>query len=86
MRFAFIADGEGRFPVRLLCRVLRSRGSAYYAWCGRPVADHTAEDQRLASQDRAPSTPRASGVTAAPRARASCGRAANGPGASAWRG
>ena len=48
MRFAFIATEKANYPVALMCRVLKVSRSGYYAWCGRPVANRTAEDQRLA--------------------------------------
>jgi hypothetical protein len=48
VRFAFIATEKANYPVALMCRVLQVSRSGYYAWCGRPTANHTAEDQRLA--------------------------------------
>jgi hypothetical protein len=47
VRFAFIATEKANYPVALMCRVLKVSRSGYYAWCGRPAANHTAEDQRL---------------------------------------
>jgi putative transposase len=48
VRFAFIATEKANYPVALMCRVLKVSRSGYYAWRGRPAANHTAEDQRLA--------------------------------------
>jgi transposase InsO family protein len=48
MRFAFIQAEKAHFPVRCLCTVLRVTRSGFYAWCARPVAARTHDDQRLA--------------------------------------
>jgi hypothetical protein len=32
MSFKFIRDHAGRWPVRLMCRVLEVSASGYYAW------------------------------------------------------
>jgi putative transposase len=48
MRFAFIATEKACYPVALMCRVLQVSRSGYYAWCQRPPAPHTLEDQTLA--------------------------------------
>ena len=47
MRFAFIAREKACYPVALMCRVLKVSRAGYYAWCKRPTAHHTQEDQRL---------------------------------------
>jgi len=47
VRFAFIATEKACYPVALMCRVLQVSRAGYYAWCKRPAAQHTQEDQRL---------------------------------------
>ena len=47
MRFAFIAREKACYPAALMCRVLKVSRAGYYAWCKRPTAQHTQEDQRL---------------------------------------
>ena len=78
MRFAFIAREKACYPVALMCRVLKVSRARYYAWCKRPVAQHTQEDQRLGLEVAA--------VTAARGSTSSCASAASAPRASGWRG
>jgi putative transposase len=47
VRFALIAREKASYPVALMCRVLKVSRAGYYAWCKRPVAQHSQEDQRL---------------------------------------
>jgi putative transposase len=47
VRFAIIAREKACYPVALMCRVLKVSRAGYYAWCKRPTAHHTQEDQRL---------------------------------------
>lgn len=43
MKYAFIKNKSGSFPLRLLCSVLRVSRSGYYAWFGR----HPRKDRRV---------------------------------------
>lgn len=52
MRFAFIRDHRGRFPVGLLCEVLGVSRSGYYAWRDRPPSPMAVRRERLVEQIR----------------------------------
>jgi putative transposase len=39
MRYDFVESHRGRWPVRLMCRVLRVSPGGYYDWRGRPASD-----------------------------------------------
>lgn len=47
MKYWFVRDHCGQFPVRRMCRVLEVSSSAYYAWLGRPESRRVREDRRL---------------------------------------
>jgi putative transposase len=47
MRFAFIEQHVGAFPVRLMCRVLDVSPSGFYPWRARPERARAAGDRRL---------------------------------------
>lgn len=47
MRYQFIQQQEGRFPVWALCRVLRVARSGYAAWQKRPPSRRSQEEQAL---------------------------------------
>lgn len=53
MKYACIQRHRGRFPLGLMCRVLRVSRSGYYAWCQRPASPRAQVDQQLVSAIRA---------------------------------
>lgn len=53
MRFAFIRQRRGEFPVRLMCQVLGVSPAGYYAWVTRPASGRRERRMRLIEQIRA---------------------------------
>jgi putative transposase len=49
VRFAFIEVEKAKFPVALMCRVLKVSRAGFYAWRWRPAAPRTRQDQALAA-------------------------------------
>lgn len=47
MRCGFVEAHRGRWPVRLMCRVLRVSAGAYYDWRGRPRSTRTRRREAL---------------------------------------
>ena len=52
MRFAFIRDHRGVFPVDLMCRALGVSRSGSYAWRGRPPSPRVVRREQLVGQIR----------------------------------
>jgi putative transposase len=52
MSFNFIRDHAGRWPVRLMCRVLEVSASGYYAWRNRPESARAAANRALLADVR----------------------------------
>ena len=48
MRYDFIEGHRGRWPVRLMCRVLAVSPGGYYDWRGRPQSSRTQRREALA--------------------------------------
>ena len=47
MRYDFIEAHRGRWPVRLMCRVLDVSAGGYYGWRGRPQSDRSQRSDAL---------------------------------------
>ena len=47
MRYDFVERHRGRWPVRLMCRVLRVSAGGYYDWRGRPASAKTERREAL---------------------------------------
>ena len=52
MSFRFIRDHAGRWPVRLMCRVLEVSASGYYAWRSRPESSRSRANRALLADVR----------------------------------
>lgn len=49
MKYAFIAQHQGEFDVKIMCRVLSVSVSAYYQWRKRPLSARTQANARLSA-------------------------------------
>ncbi len=47
MKYIFVRDHRGAFPVDLLCRTLGVGSSGFYAWLKRPESPRSRENRRL---------------------------------------
>lgn len=53
MKFAFIKEHLGLYPLEIVCRVLEVSRSGYYAWRGRPQSARATRRRELAAKIRA---------------------------------
>jgi hypothetical protein len=66
VKFQFIRDHRGDFPVRLMCRVLEASPSGFYDWLHRPESPRAMENRALVESNCPPwvrSPPYDPGVT-----------------------
>ena len=47
MKFAYVEAEKARFPVSVLCKVLRVSRAGFYAWRARPLARRKQQDTEL---------------------------------------
>ena len=47
MKYTFIRDHRGSFPVSLMCQTLEVGNSGFYAWLKRPESSRSLENRRL---------------------------------------
>jgi putative transposase len=52
VRFAFVREHCGQFPVRLMCRTLNVSPAGYYAWSKRPRSKRSERQMKLKEQIR----------------------------------
>ena len=52
MKYACIDRRRDRYPVRMMCRLLRVSASGYYAWRTRPEGPRTQRDRELMAKIR----------------------------------
>ncbi len=47
MKFNFVQQHRGTWPIRIMCKVLGISSSGYYAWSGRSESKRTAANRQL---------------------------------------
>ena len=53
MKYRAIKDHASRFPVRLMCRMLKVSAAGFYAWSNRPESERTRTNRTLLVEIRA---------------------------------
>ena len=51
MKYVFVRDHRGAFPVDLMCQTLEVGSSGFYAWLNRPESPRNRENQQLLMED-----------------------------------
>ena len=52
MKYTFIRDHRGSFPVSLMCQPLEVGNSGSYAWLKRPESPRSLENRRLLMESK----------------------------------
>jgi transposase InsO family protein len=52
VKYAWIKEFEGTFPISAMCKVLKVSRSKYYAWLKKPCSDRAKEDKALTEKIR----------------------------------
>ena len=65
MRYGFVEANRGRWPVRLMCRVLAVSPGGYYGWRGRPASVEGGEPRGPGRGHQGGPCPRSRPATAA---------------------
>ena len=52
MKYVFIRDHRGAFPIDLMCRSLGVGNSGFYAWLKRPESPRRRDNLRLLTEKR----------------------------------
>ena len=53
MKYVFIGDHRGAFPVGLMCQILGVGSSGFYAWLNRPESPRRRDNLRLQTEIKA---------------------------------
>jgi len=52
MKYVFVRNHRGAFPVDLMCRTLEVGSSGFYAWLKRPESPRSLENRRLLMESK----------------------------------
>ncbi len=53
MKYVFVRNHRGAFPVDLMCQTLEVGSSGFYAWLNRPESPRSQENRRLLMEIKA---------------------------------